>query len=260
MSAAPPRGSLVDREFFRRMRCRQSAAGEWLCHCGAVLSDLEWTECKSCDALRAEKQRAKEDADERHSAIARGLASVPRGWSWVDDPQIFAARVRSKKLRAIATKYELELGNLVLLGPAGCGKTATLYRIARRLVFAAADAGHRIRYGEKLQKIYGLHWATALSLATARARHPLGKAEAPEIDDAINAAVLCVDELGYESSRDPSMMLEILDARYVAGRITWVTSGAKPAQLVDRYGAGAWRRMVEPVGLVVEDWSAGGGQ
>lgn len=64
--------------------------------------------------------------------------------------------------------------------------------------------------------------------------------------------LLVIDELGFEPLDEG--LFDVLDERYQRALPVIVTSGLRVTELRDRYGAAALRRLVEPRGVVVEDW------
>lgn len=225
-------------------------AGKPLCFACRCVVEPTRMHCTTCveriDREHAERDRQRA-AWERENKIGVALQTMPPMWGWVDDRELFNARIGDPKLRAVAERLELTLGNVGILGAAGVGKTATMARAMRRLVYRAVDAGEQ-------SPVLRLHWTSGLVLARARARHPLGEGEAREIKAAISAGVLVIDELGNESPSSDTWLLDVLDARYAASSVTIFTSGATEAKLRSRYGAGAWRRLTEPRSKLIDLW------
>lgn len=83
-------------------------------------------------------------------------------------------------------------------------------------------------------------------------KSPLGAGEPEELTRAVEVPLLVIDELGFEPLDEG--LFDVLDERYQRALPVIVTSGLRVTELRDRYGAAALRRLVEPRGVVVEDW------
>jgi hypothetical protein len=94
-------------------------------------------------------------------------------------------------------------------------------------------------------------WVRAYDLPNARLEHSFGEGEADLVRAASTAELLFLDDLGWESRRAGAddVVMEVLGARYDAGRITVATTGMPTKQLVDRYGEAVVRRIVESGGM-----------
>jgi DNA replication protein DnaC len=184
------------------------------------------------------------------------LSSLPQ-FAVLPDSQEFAERVREPRLRNAAERYRVEKhGNLVLLGPAGCGKTMVAASIIKRS-FAEAVAAFMapVSDSSKLEYAVRVVWTSAADLHNSRRQHRLGEGEAPEFLRAEMAPLLVLDELGQEIA-DDRWLLEFLNARYNRGLPTISTSGLTRPELEKRYGAGAVRRLIEPTGRFVDIFDA----
>lgn len=186
----------------------------------------------------------KERRDERIEKVQAARDTLPR-WPWArfGDPE-FERRANAKLL--VAGKVWTPMaGNLVLLGPTGDGKTAVATAIAQRLLDAAVASD----LAEREQRwATGLRFASAPELVTARRENRFGTGEAPLVRSAMLAAVLILDELGFEPA--DSVILEVTDARYRTNRVTITTSGLTEDGLSARYGDAVARRLSE-LGVVV---------
>lgn len=207
--------------------------------CGAPV-EFGWC-CEACFAagerrLRLDRVRARVDA------LMRSLPPWP--WARVGDSR-WAERVRVERYRAFAAKYEPRLGNVVLTGPSGAGKTAAMCAAAARLASAAVDAA------DDRATICGALWTDAHALVRAAREHRLGAGPCAEVLAAARTSVLWLDELGQESRTE--VLFELLDARYQHGLPTVVTTGLRVDELRSRYGEALTRRLVER-GTVVEGW------
>lgn len=223
-----------------------------------VIAAAHCLECRSataglCDACASERRaqefaRSELELDQRRAARElewgrRGaLVRVPHAWA--DDLATYEAAVTARHLRAVAERWSLERGSLLVLGPTGVGKTASVARALRRLVRSASSPS---------DPILGVRWTTASALAHARRRHPLGAGEAEEVALAIAAPVLVIDELGPEPL--DAAIHDVLDARYARALVTITTAGMRRAELAARYGDATSRRMHAPHGSIVEVWA-----
>lgn len=178
-------------------------------------------------------------------------AAMPR-WPWarVGDP-LYAARAPDPRLQALASRWTPERGSMLILGPTGVGKTSTLVALVVRLIREAVQAA------DPEHILTGARWTSGLELVEARRETRLG-AEDVVLGRARRARLLVLDELGQELG-DPRWLLELIDDRYRRSAPTLTTSGLTRAELEGRYGSGAVRRLVEPVGQVIDLHGGGGG-
>lgn len=117
------------------------------------------------------------------------------------------------------------------IGPPGAGKTSLCAAMFR----AAIGRTKRPRW---------YRWTSGHGLAKARASAELGD-EAPLVQQALEADLLVIDELGGEQERYASAVAEVVYERHAANRPTWVTTGVSPKVIADRYGGGIARRIFE---------------
>lgn len=184
--------------------------------------------------------------------IAGFVSSLPEFRVRHDDPE-FAARVTHPRLVAAAERYEIKHGNLALVGPSGCGKST----VAAAIALGRAESAVRAycatggRDSAQLDHALGMRWTTAAELCAARKQHKLGAGEAPEIELAETATLLFLDEIGQEIA-DDRWLLEFLNVRYARKLPTITTSGLAQSELENRYGIGAYRRLIEPHGVVID--------
>lgn len=242
----------------------RNQGGEPVCGCGALLGPDE-LECAVCPERRKAAERECALTAEIGARLRPVRASLP-GWDWArHDHPLFVERVDSPKLRTLAQRWTpTGRGPLLLLGESGIGKTATALAVVHRLISdgerAARAAGTtRCAAFEVASRIC---WTTAPELIRVRRGHPLGRGECPEWRSTSQARLLVLDELGQEQA-DPRWLLELLDARYASptqGLVTLSTSGLTREALEARYGFGAWRRLLEPGGHIVDLYGGTGGE
>ena len=91
----------------------------------------------------------------------------------------------------------------------------------------------------------------AWKLGVARAQHGLGHGEAPEVEQAFAAGLCVLDDLGSERNTAMNAVPDVLYARALEGRPTWVTTWMTPEAVTQRYGDGIARRLFEAGRAVV---------
>jgi DNA replication protein DnaC len=196
--------------------------------------------CQPCAESQAAQMRA--------MYLADASASLP-AWPWArfGAPDYERAVAKSGAVLAAAGKaWRRHNNNLVLLGPTGCGKTATVVAMAYRMVESAERA---TTSAKDLAFVAGLRFISAKDIATARREHKLGAGESPLEHSAQVATLLILDELGYEPQTDTAIP-DIIDARYRAQLPIIVTCGLTEAELASRYGDATKRRLCQ-IGRVV---------
>lgn len=166
-----------------------------------------------------------------HQASLRAaLETIPKGFSWASfvAPEL-AARVKNDAAIAHARTAVAEAAGVLLTGGAGTGKTSLACAMMRALV----------ETGDPRVLFVGAYW-----LAKAREQYRLGQGEAPEVERAIEASVLVIDDVGIEQARNTALS-EVIYERHAAERRTIITTGFGFKALAERYGDGIARRMSE---------------
>lgn len=179
-----------------------------------------------CAACEVDEVRAR-----RRANAPRLLADAEEfAWASFDAPEL-ARRV--KPVEAIAKARAAILAPLVMFrGEGAAGKTSL------------ACAALRARYVETGDVPY---FVSASSLAIARARHKLGEGDPEEVKRALNADILLIDDLGFESP-PPSAVRDVdlvIDYRHRRARPLWVTTSLEFGKIRERYGENVARRLQE---------------
>jgi hypothetical protein len=192
-----------------------------LCGCGDVV--IGATRCDTCRMLhRAIK------------ALEPVRASIPKRFRWAyEDHDAIRQRVKASPeliARALANPPSTDM---VLFGDTAMGKTS--------LVVGMLDAW--VQQDPEARK--GARFVEAYGLAGARARHPLGQGEAPEVIAAMDATLLVIDDLGSEIDDRRNVLADVIFHRHNEELPTWVTTGFTAEQLMARYGSAVVRRMLE---------------
>ncbi|MBE7480246.1 MAG: hypothetical protein HS104_09720 [Polyangiaceae bacterium] len=240
----------IDREELVR---RSRIAGWRLWTWTDELAEPGW-EQRFADALDAGKQRL---AEQKRQTIAFRV-----GHALTDGPFALGSLSMTElleridaKLRPLAEQLSPEHGGRLICGPTGIGKTTALVAATRRLI---AD---NVEHPDPNRPLAGvdLRWVRAADLPIARLGHGLGHGEAELVERARNCQILCLDDLGWESRRAGAddVIGEVIAYRYDTGRVTWVTTGLKPEQVVEKYGEAFTRKICEAgarAGKVLDLW------
>lgn len=176
--------------------------------------------CFDCRAIAAEKR----DARDRVEAAKR---TIPARYEWASlgSAELIARVTSSESTGALAARI-IGAHRALLCGGAGAGKTS----------LAVACLRHRLE---------GAMFVSALRLSTARREHALGDGDALLVDRAIGARLLLLDDVGQTKPTATCAVKDVVFARHERERPTWVTTGAGRAQLVEMYGDGFVRRLVD---------------
>lgn len=194
----------------------------------------------AAEAERVERARAWEAEAEarllasRHAAAEACLPPAFR-WCHLDTPSLAASRA-AVSLAARLTREE----RAVFLGPSGSGKTSLAAAAARQVALTGAS----------------VRFESAMALAIARSRHPLGEGEPEDITRALKCDLLVIDELGTDELTHGSAVKEVIYERHWSALATWVTTWMQPAQVGAKYGDGIARRVFERAVII----DCGGGK
>lgn len=158
-------------------------------------------------------------------------------------------RVSSQEFLTAALRWQWGSGNLLLLGSTGKGKTTAAGILFRRLLRDAWMKG-----GEPWARVQSMRWVRAQQFEREVRAHPLGKGECEMYREAVNAKLLFLDELGWET--DHKLIAGLIAARYDQPNPTVITSNWAVDRLRRVYGDAVVRRMVQDAHLV-EDFNPG---
>ena len=160
----------------------------------------------------------------------RAFDTVPAAFHDVElSGEWLAKLVGSEAMHQAQTSIDAR--RATFLGPPGAGKTSLAVAMFRRAIEVGKDAAW-------------FRYVSSHALAKARATSQLGD-EAPLVEACLRSPLLLVDELGGEDSRHASAVAEVIYERHAENRRTWVTTGATPKAIADRYGGGIARRVFE---------------
>lgn len=154
----------------------------------------------------------------------QAVRTIPEAYQWAT----FSAPELAKRIIGDFAG-DSQLTSATIVGPAGSGKTSLACAMFRQ---AIANGSRGM-------------FVSAFDLAKARAQSPLGQGECPLIERAISCRLLLVDDLGQERIFNNSAVSEVLFERHQRMRPLIVTTGLSPEQLIERYGDGIARRLLE---------------
>lgn len=197
--------------------------GRFVCKCGRPYTGHRGR-CQECTA-----------AQQRTARLAPMRESVPKRFRWAFEatPETLRGRVRASDEFIARGLANPPGADVVFFGDTAAGKTSFAVAMLDAWVRQDPDERHEARFVES-------YW-----LAGARARHPLGQGEAPAVIDAMNAALLVVDDLGSESDDRRNVLVDVIFHRHNEELPTWITTGFSVEQLMARYGSQVLRRILE---------------
>jgi hypothetical protein len=190
------------------------------------------------------------EARDRKAALDPVYASIPKRFRWAIDAD--AATLRQIDAKTNRPRVDLSPAFLtgalerasggcrMVIGSTGAGKTS--------FVVAALCAYVRRDWQARKGALFG----SAFWLAGDRSRYSLGKGEAPDVEAAMNASLLVLDDLGNDAQDHRNTISEILFKRHEDELPTWVTTGYPVEHLSGRYGPAFIRRIAEEPNSLIE--------
>lgn len=206
------------------------------CKCGATLAN-RWELCSACAATELEELR--------EMALTRSRRTLPP-WPHARLGPALAKSVDQRLLEGARGWSALGGLGLVLLGDTGAGKTT----------LAVALVAHRLDHAktpEQVRIASAIRFVSVPALQLERDQQKLGTEDGPLMRWAKRAALLVLDEVGYEHQARTGLapvVRDVAQARYDAALPTIVTSGLTEAGLVERYGEATKRRLCERAKVV----------
>lgn len=183
----------------------------------------------------------------RRIELAQAWSTVPN-WTWArfGDPILLAnvAKNHSERMYETAECWAPKHGSLSLMGFTGACKTSLMVAVAARMLEAAMlpEASSKA-----VEMVSGIRFINAADLASAARGFPLrGENEVPLVQEAIDASILFLDDLGHEDPKDRSVW-RVYDARYRKDLKTVMSTRLTHAELgsAERYGEDGRRRILE---------------
>ena len=201
--------------------------------------------------------RARESEDQdaivarrRREALRVWEASLPPLYRWARlDHELFASRVKLERIPNAPPRAR----SVVFFGNAGVGKTSLAVallrlRVERAIAKHPFDSDDEARStGRRFQFMH----AHRLGIAGLP-----GQGDPDDIRLAVRANVLVLDDLGSERVTKSSPIPEVIAERHAEERVMWITTGLSTKQIVDRYGGGVARRILEGATIVRFDAAA----
>jgi Mrp family chromosome partitioning ATPase len=196
--------------------------------------------------LRAREPESEEAVLARRRGEARRAweAALPITYQWTRlDHPLLGSRV---KLERLPTKPPSDR-RVVFFGDAGVGKTSLAVALLRALAESTIATTSFDRDEDVRAIVRRFHFASAHRLGTAGvAVH----GDPDSIRTAMRARVLLLDDLGSERSIPSNPIPDIIAERHSEDRTTWITTGLSAKEIVNRYGGGVARRVLENALLV----------
>jgi DNA replication protein DnaC len=162
------------------------------------------------------------------------------------------ARIDGAAVAAVRRWDPLGGVGLVLCGPTGSGKSSA---IVARLRDTVAELATTLERGGDLPRMPSVRWTTEEALMRDAYRWESDDDTIAWTKAQTRPRVFIIDEVGFAGGdrapvgRTPALMA-LVNARYDAGAATSITTGLKPEELIARYGAALWRRLVERADVV----------
>ena len=170
--------------------------------------------------------------------LRRASASLERSippayrWATLDAPEL-PSRVYVPAI-GIGKNASHE-SRVCLMGTSRAGKTSLAVAMVRAWVVKHERAAM---------------FVPAHRLALARLQHPAGRGEADLVEQAMQAPLVLLDDLGSERDFPSNPIADVIFERHAQDLPTWMTTGLTRDPLVARYGAGVVARLFERARLI----------
>lgn len=161
--------------------------------------------------------------------IANDVIPAAFRWASFAHPRILNARVQSAHAVEVALGLD-GIERAVFVGSSGTGKTSLAAAAARKVIWQGAES---------------VRFESSFRLSLARSRHPLGEGEPATVEQAMNAGLLVLDELGSDELVHGSCIKEMIYERHWRARATWITTWMSPEEVGAKYGDGVARRIFD---------------
>lgn len=178
--------------------------------------------CWDCDQA---EQRTKDQARSMHRS------RIPAAYQWITPGDEKLAKILRKPVEIVKARCVELLRDrrtvVTIQGTTGTGKTCLAVAML-------------------VSRIEGALFVDSHTLAAAAAQHRLGQGEAPLVDRALRAKVLCLDEWRDPGTEPGRAVLErVVFDRVARGRKTLVTMPWSKEQVTKVYGEGMRRRLFD---------------
>jgi DNA replication protein DnaC len=177
--------------------------------------------CLECQGT----EEAKRAAEDRMGGIPEAFR-----WSTLDSA---ALRLRAPPAAVERARESVRIPRVVLVGPAGAGKTSLLCAMLR-----ARCEDDRVLF------------APAWRLGLARSKHPLGEGDPLDVRRALAVDVCGLDDMGSERQTATNAVPDVIFERHAEGRALWVTTAMGQEEMAQRYGDGIARRVFEHARII----------
>lgn len=213
------------------------------CACGVTWWRARTSPNEACDAC-TERERLEQRA-RRHAAAVERMPPKFQGVTFATSWLVrLVGQARIDTGRAVSTFDGSSL--VLILGSTGLGKTSLASAIYRAQVDRLLAPGATVTDEAWVGRMV---WTHAKPLSLARKESRLG-ATPRQLEQAADASVLLLDDLGQESLADKDDLVDLLTFREANLLPTILTFGFTLDHLEERYGAHLARRLIEDKAVI----------